>query len=136
MRREAAARAGGRLPRIVVAGVVALGAAGRGSPRRRRSLGRRRPRRQQRGGGDGGAILELLFHLIRLCFYFPARGADPHPAIVFFIRAAYVKHKNRDWDSGPPVPLQRNIDLAAIRQVDPDFSQVVFEDFVFRLFAA
>jgi hypothetical protein len=91
------------------------------------------------GGGDGGggaAVIELVFHLIRLCIYYPAIGL-PILAVVIaaLIYAYYQKQKNKDWDSGPPVALERAIDLGVLRRRDPDFSQVTFEDFVFRLFA-
>jgi uncharacterized Zn finger protein (UPF0148 family) len=89
------------------------------------------------GGGDGGAILELVFQLIRLCFYYPKVGL-PLLAIVigFVLYSAYKKAQNKDWDSGPPVQLQRAVELDVLRQLDPEFSQVVFEDFAFRLFSA
>jgi hypothetical protein len=48
----------------------------------------------------------------------------------------WVKHKNKDWDSGPPVELARTAaSLDDLLAVDPDFSRVVFEDFMFRLYA-
>lgn len=89
------------------------------------------------GGGDGGALLELVFHLIRLCFYYPKIGL-PLLAIVigFVLYSYYKKQQNKDWDSGPPVELQRAVELEELRRLDPDFSQVVFEDFAFRLFSA
>jgi hypothetical protein len=90
------------------------------------------------GGGDGEGwvlVFELIFHLIRLCFYAPEIGL-PLLAIVIgiVIYASIQRARNKDWDSGPPVALQRAIDLQKLRQTDPDFSQVVFEDFAFRLF--
>ena len=48
---------------------------------------------------------------------------------------AYRQRQNKDWDSGPPVELERAIELGAVRRVDPAFSQIVFEDFAFRLFS-
>jgi len=91
------------------------------------------------GGGDGGdsAIIgELIFQLIRLCFYYPKVGI-PLLVIVcaFFIYGWYQKQKNKDWDSGPPVQLEWSTSLEDLRRLDPDFSQTLFEDFVFRLYA-
>ncbi len=88
-------------------------------------------------GGDGGAMLELIFHLIRLCIYYPKLGL-PILAIVlgFVLYSAYKKAQNQDWDSGPPVELARAVDLEPLRRIDPEFSQVAFEDFAFRLFSA
>lgn len=90
------------------------------------------------GGGDGGgALLELVFHLIRLCFYYPKIGLPLLAIVVGFILYSYYKKaQNKDWDSGPPVQLEQSKDLEALRRFDPEFSQVVFEDFAFRLFSA
>ena len=91
------------------------------------------------GGGDGGDnafIGELIFQLIRLCFYYPKVGIPLLLLVVgILIYGWYQKQKNKDWDSGPPVVLERATSLNDVRQVDPDFSQVLFEDFVFRLYA-
>jgi hypothetical protein len=87
-------------------------------------------------GGDGAIIFELIFQLIRLCFYYPKVGI-PLLIIVVAILAYgwHQKQKNKDWDSGPPVQLEWSTSLEDLRRVDPDFSQVLFEDFVFRLYA-
>ena len=88
------------------------------------------------GGGDGGAIFELLYWLLRLIIYYPQIGL-PLAAIVlgWILYSAYKQHQNKDWDSGPPVDLQRSVDLDRVRRLDPDFSQIVFEDFAYRLFS-
>lgn len=91
------------------------------------------------GGGDsdGAAIFELLFHLIRLCFYWPEVGVPLLVIVIgYLLWNAHKKHQNKDWDSGPAATVHRSIDLGAVRRVDPDFSQVLFEDFAFRLFSA
>jgi hypothetical protein len=88
------------------------------------------------GGGDGGAIFELIYWTFRLMIYYPQIGLPILAVVIFLVvRSAYKQHKNKDWDSGPPVELERAVDLDKIRAVDPDFSQVVFEDFAFRLFS-
>lgn len=89
------------------------------------------------GGGDGAVIGELIFQLIRLCFYYPKVGL-PLLAIVIgiVVYGWWQKQKNKDWDSGPPVALEWSSSLDDLRRVDPDFSQVLFEDFVFRLYAS
>ncbi|MDB4959027.1 MAG: putative rane protein [Myxococcales bacterium] len=89
------------------------------------------------GGGDGGgAIFELIYYAIRLCFVYPQIGV---PILGFIVVAIVVsarkQHLNEDWDSGPPLPLQHTSELAELRAIDPEFSQVVFEDFAFRLFS-
>lgn len=90
------------------------------------------------GGGGAGAELafRLIFELLRLAFYYPVIFLPILGAIVlYFAWSAYQNHKNKDWNSGPPAELHRAIELDQLRHVDPDFSQVGFEDFAFRLFA-
>jgi len=88
-------------------------------------------------GGGGGGVFELVYWLLRLVFVYPQVGV---PILVlgvgYVLYSAYRQHQNRDWDSGPPVALERAIVLIDLRRLDPEFSQVLFEDFAFRLFAA
>lgn len=88
------------------------------------------------GDGGGAIVFELIFQLLRLCFYYPKVGL-PILAIVIFIlvMSARAKRQMRDWDSGPPVELRRAVSLDEIKQLDPDFSSILFQDFVFRLYA-
>ena len=88
------------------------------------------------GGGGVGVAFELIFHLIRLIIYVPQIGI-PIVCIIlgFVIYSAYKQHKNKDWDSGPPVQLKRAISANEVKRLDPEFSQVLFEDFAFRLFS-
>ncbi|MBA2541861.1 MAG: TIM44-like domain-containing protein [Deltaproteobacteria bacterium] len=88
------------------------------------------------GGGDGGGFLELIYWLIRLLIEFPQVGVPVLICVIgYFAYSSYKQHANKDWDSGPPVVLERAIDLSDLRRIDPDFSQVLFEDFAFRLFS-
>jgi hypothetical protein len=88
------------------------------------------------GGGDSGAIFELLYWLLRLIIYYPQLGLPIAGIVVgWVIYSAYKQHQNKDWDSGPPVDLERATDLQSVRALDPDFSQIVFEDFAYRLFS-
>ncbi len=88
------------------------------------------------GGGDSGAIFELLYWLIRIAIEAPMIGLPLIGIVVGWLAySAYKKHQNKDWDSGPPVTLQRAQSLESLRELDPDFSQIVFEDFAFRLFS-
>ena len=90
------------------------------------------------GGGGGGAqvIFELIYWLIRLIIYSPAIGIPLLGIVIgFVVYSAYRQQKNKDWDSGPPVTLKRAASLEPLRRVDPEFSQVLFEDFAFRLFS-
>jgi len=88
------------------------------------------------GGGGGGGILELVYWLIQLVVYYPQIGLPIVLGLVGLIAwSAYRQHHNRDWDSGPPAELHAAVELEPLRRVDPDFSQVLFEDFAFRLFS-
>jgi len=87
-------------------------------------------------GGGGGAAFELIYWTLRLIIYYPQLGLPILGGIVIgLIWNAYKKAKNKDWDSGPPVELQRATELTDVQRVDPEFSQVAFEDFAFRLFS-
>lgn len=87
-------------------------------------------------GGDGGAIFELIYWLLRLIIEVPQLGLPVLGIVIgWVVYSAYKQHKNKDWDSGPPVQLARAISMEPLRRVDPDFSQVLFEDFAFRLFS-
>jgi hypothetical protein len=89
------------------------------------------------GGGGSGDVFELIYYLVRLVIEVPEIGI-PLAAIVigYLISAAYRRAKDRDWDSGPPAQLQKAVEATALRDIDPDFSQVAFEDFANRLFSA
>jgi uncharacterized Zn finger protein (UPF0148 family) len=81
-------------------------------------------------------IFELIYWLIRITIEAPQIGLPLIAIVVGFVAyGAYKKHQNKDWDSGPPVSLERQITLDELRRLDPDFSQIVFEDFAFRLFS-
>jgi len=87
------------------------------------------------GGGSGGgsALFELLFILI---FQHPQIGL-PLTAIIIFLYVMVQRSKKDlpNWDSAEPVTRTPPPDLERIRALDPDFSIVLFEDFVFRLYA-
>jgi uncharacterized Zn finger protein (UPF0148 family) len=96
------------------------------------------------GGDDGGGwivVIDLIIRLLILCVDYPYIGLPLVGAIVVaLIVGAIWNAKNRDWNSGPPVPLAQSApdagaQRAELRSVDPDFSWILFEDFVFRLFA-
>ena len=88
------------------------------------------------GGGGGLAVLELLWWILRLVIYYPVVGLPLLGVVIFLIaRSSYRAHKNKDWDSGPAATLRRAVPMTELRTIDPDFSQVVFEDFAFRLFS-
>jgi len=87
------------------------------------------------GGGDGGA--HLLYFLVRLIIIYPQVGVPV--AIVVAVGIVMAKRKNdslSDWDSGQSVAARTPPpDLRAIRAGDPEFSSVLFSDFVYALYA-
>ena len=85
---------------------------------------------------------KLLFRLwIEFVFAYPAIGV---PATIVIIAAIVARQRRRlragpqRWDSAPPKepptrPASRDLDQ--IRNLDPEFSVVLFEDFAYALFA-
>ena len=87
-------------------------------------------------GGGGAVIFELVFQLIRLTIYYPQIGLPLLAIVAVVLIVGYIqKRRNKDWNSGPPVPLAKARAPRDVLKVDPDFSWVLFEDFCFRLFA-
>ena len=93
------------------------------------------------GGGGGGFVFLLVRLWIELVFAYPQVGV---PATIAIIAVVVVRQRNKSkagpqhWDSAPPkaAPQQRTVrDLDAIRDQDPEFSVVLFEDFCYALFA-
>lgn len=95
------------------------------------------------GGGGGGELIYIIFRiLIELIIINPAVGIPVTLIVIAIGIAIYVhtKHQKRgltDWDSGPPqVHRGPQPKLDKLRKIDDDFSTVLFEDFVYRLFAS
>ncbi len=101
------------------------------------------------GGGDGGGCIFLLLRLwIEFVFAYPAIGI-PMTIVGVLVFIAWnrkrVKEGKQSWDfttpsvsvPTPAAPPQqaRAQDLDAIRQLDPEFSVVLFEDFAYALYA-
>ena len=101
------------------------------------------------GGGDSGALWLIIRLLIWLCIEYPAIGI---PLTIAVIIAAIVmgrKKRKRDgyseWSSGgypnqstPSTARSQvvsSVYINAIRKIDPKFSIVLFEDFLYSLFA-
>jgi len=96
------------------------------------------------GGGDGGVLFELL---ILLLIEHPSIGVPLLiiVIVVMVLRAAWQRGM-KAWSTTPtdvskvtrvtrqgPAPRKR---LEQLRSVDPEFSLVLFEDFVYMLYAA
>jgi len=97
------------------------------------------------GDGDGGFIFLLIELWLRFVFRHPLIGI-PLTIVIIVLLVKAKKNgmlgKLQGWDSGPshqrsmappPPPPSRN--LEAVRAFDPEFSVVLFEDFVYTLYA-
>ncbi len=96
------------------------------------------------GGGDGGVLFELL---ILLCIEHPSIGIPLLIIVVvgMLVRTA-IQRGMKSWSTTPtdvskvatvtgPSSQPRRL-LEQLRSVDPEFSLVLFEDFVYMLYAA
>lgn len=108
-----------------------------------RSSGSRSSGGSSGGGGDGEAIVWLVV----LCFQHPTIGV---PLLIVVIAVLIVRSKMRaggsEWTTGlaersaapsapPRAARSARKELERLRQTDPAFSLVVFEDFLYFLYA-
>lgn len=95
------------------------------------------------GGGGGGEFLVYL--LIRLILQYPAIGIPLAIAVGvgWMIMNAQSTHglqgnlstsQQRDWSASVTPTRRRSLDLSPLRNVDPNFSQPLFLDFVNLLY--
>jgi DNA-directed RNA polymerase subunit RPC12/RpoP len=92
------------------------------------------------GGGDGGGLIWLLLRLwIDFVIAYPQFGIPLTMLIlVVVVRRAKRRAGAQSWDTAPalaapPRPAARGWD--DVRRLDPQFSGVLFEDFVYALYA-
>jgi predicted lipid-binding transport protein (Tim44 family) len=91
--------------------------------------------------GDSGAFGELIGLLFRLCLERPVVGFPVLGAIVaLFVLVARARSRGLqgDWATtapvrAPPEPVRR--DLERLRAIDPEFSIILFQDFLYALYA-
>ncbi len=92
------------------------------------------------GGGGGGGGGQLVYLLVRLVIVYPQVGVPLAVVAVVgfvFFRKQHESTEAADWDSmdlfhhNQPPPA----DLEKIRTLDPYYSSILFEDFLFRLYA-
>ncbi len=91
------------------------------------------------GGGGGDGEGELIWLMLQLVFRYPSVGV---PVVILGVGAWIWLQRQRGeaWQSSPgplhqPALEARAVDIDVLRQRDPEFSLVLFEDFVYRLFA-
>ena len=99
------------------------------------------------GGGDGGAIAWLIFEAIRLLVYltveYPAIGIPLDIIVVLGVVYFFKRRRSTVSFSSivtPSVSAQVSSDdpsrsLARLRKFDPNFSEIVFTDFAYALYA-
>src|SRR6478609_10919129 len=99
------------------------------------------------GGGGGGDASGLIFQLTLLCIQYPALGVPLLILVIlFFVGKAVVGAGQKGWSTTTPdvQAVERvertarvgRAELDTIRALDPGFSLVLFEDFVYMLYAA
>ncbi|MCA1607570.1 MAG: hypothetical protein LC775_19370, partial [Acidobacteria bacterium] len=102
------------------------------------------------GDGDGGAIIWLIFELIRLLVYltieYPVIGIPLDIIVIAAVIWFFVFRKSkspstfisatRGLSPGPSFQVQRNPAKACeqLRKFDPNFSEIVFTDFCYTLY--
>lgn len=100
-------------------------------------------------GGGGSGDLGLVYLLIRLLFVYPQIGIPVLIAVVVWYLFTRKQRSRRDWattEARPssqtyyqPRPTQARQSprrrLETLRRLDPDFSLVLFDDFLFALYA-
>jgi predicted RNA-binding Zn-ribbon protein involved in translation (DUF1610 family) len=95
------------------------------------------------GGGGGGDVFVLVYYLIELVVEVPVIGVPlVVVAILFFVLRAREGIGVQGWSSAASAPAPRAVEaqsarrgLEALRHTDPDFSTVLFEDFLHALFS-
>jgi len=90
------------------------------------------------GGHGGGGDLGLVFLLIRLCIEHPAIGVPVVVVVIIYMSAQKRSGGQTSWEVGTAtvaVPRPRAVDFGALRERDPEFSRVLFTDFVYALYA-
>ncbi len=99
------------------------------------------------GGGSIGLIIDiirLIFWIIEMCIDYPWFGIPFVSCLIgLAIYALWQKRRRRnyaEWSTVPPkvhdTPARRvRMQLLGLRKRDPDFSLVLFEDFLYSLYA-
>jgi hypothetical protein len=90
------------------------------------------------GGGDSSGGGELIYLLFRLLFEVPQLGVPLLIAVVggyiWFKRSTAID-RTASWDSVELLPPPPPPPVEEIVVLDPEFSQVLFEDLLFRLYS-
>jgi hypothetical protein len=105
------------------------------------------------GSGDGGAIFALVRMLLWLTIEYPAIGIPVDFAIVGFVVYRFARAGSRATETFSSTPTETSTDafplgldaavaqsdfsreFAQLRKFDPNFSEIVFTDFCYALYA-
>jgi len=108
----------------------------RGSYSRPSSRGSSPSRQTYSDPHSDGVSGELIWLLLRLLFAYPWIGVPVIVlVIVFWSRARRSAPQSWELREAPP-PVHAKADLSRLRELDPAFSRIVFEDFAYRLYAS
>lgn len=89
------------------------------------------------GSGGGEAVGELLYLLVRLLFEVPQIGVPLLVGVVVayvWIKRSSSVNAAASWDSVELLPPPAPPPIEKVQELDPEFSVVLFEDFLFRLY--
>jgi predicted lipid-binding transport protein (Tim44 family) len=96
------------------------------------------------GGGSGsdagGALLfELVFWILRLCFMYPKIGFPFLIGVAFVVWYQMRSAPTENWEATGSVGLREDPvphgNLDVVKRRDPEFSTVLFRDFLYALYA-
>jgi hypothetical protein len=132
-----------RVAAFIVVAFLSVGALGAARPGGGETYSRetRAESRDDTDNSSGGGAAALLV-LIELCVRYPKAVVPLLLAVGGLLAYSALSHSDGDWesvsrevhaDTVPDRPARPSLDL--IKTVDPDFSSILLEDFVFRLYA-
>jgi len=102
------------------------------------------------GGGDGGAIIAIVRFLIYMTVEYPAIGIPLDIIVISFIVYRLLRKKSEPsacsadaagvvptLDLGQPAPNSQGVaqSFNQLRRFDPNFSEIIFTDFCYALYA-
>lgn len=105
------------------------------------------------GGGDGGGLIYLIYYIVRFLLWltieYPAVGIPVDIIVIIGVIYFFTRRKTaQEWNSAARsvVPSQREAfvsqtqaevqkEFGKLRRFDPNFSEIIFTDFCYALYA-